>query len=250
MTALLKPDREPLTRKRDGGRLEIAGRDVSLTIVEHKRARRLTLRIEADGRGVRVTAPPDVGRAEIDKFVDRNRDWLENRICRLPDRSELKPGMKVPVRGVSHRIVHVEGRRGITKVDRNADGPVLVVFGDKRFIGRRITDFLKKQAGIDISPLIARHSSAIGKRVKSVKFNDTTSRWGSCSVDGDLSFSWRIMMAPPAVIDYLVAHEVAHLEEMNHGSDFWRLCEKLCPKTEKCKSWLKRNGGALQAMPF
>ncbi|TIO80025.1 MAG: M48 family metallopeptidase, partial [Mesorhizobium sp.] len=73
---------------------------------------------------------------------------------------------------------------------------------------------------------------------------------GSCTSEGNLSFSWRIMMAPPAVINYLVAHEVAHLKEMNHGPKFWKLCEKLCPDTDRCKDWLKRNGGALQAIVF
>jgi predicted metal-dependent hydrolase len=83
-----------------------------------------------------------------------------------------------------------------------------------------------------------------------VRFRDTTSRWGSCTSDGTLSFSWRIMMAPRPVIDYLVAHEVAHLREMNHGPKFWKLCTELCPDTERCKAWLKRNGSALQAIAF
>ena len=86
--------------------------------------------------------------------------------------------------------------------------------------------------------------------VKAVRFKDTTSRWGSCSSDGNLSFSWRIMMAPPAVIDYLVAHEVAHLKEMNHGPKFWKLCRELCPRTDEAKAWLQRNGSALQAIGF
>ena len=83
-----------------------------------------------------------------------------------------------------------------------------------------------------------------------MRFKDTTSRWGSCTADGKLAFSWRIMMAPPTVIDYLVAHEVAHLKEMNHGPKFWALCRKLCPRTDEARAWLKRNGGALQAIGF
>ena len=90
----------------------------------------------------------------------------------------------------------------------------------------------------------------MGRKAKAIRFKDTSSRWGSCTADGSLSFSWRIMMAPPPVIDYLVAHEVAHLREMNHGPRFWKLCKELCTDTERCKAWLKRNGSALQAISF
>ena len=250
MFGLLKPKTPPRTRKHDAGALKIAGRSVALAIVEHSRAKRLTLRVEPGGRSVRVTVPPGVDRAEIDRFVDRHHGWLEGKIGKLPDQSELKPGMKIPLRGVPHQIVHVEGKRGTTRADRDPLGPVLMVFGDKRYLGRRIADYLKKQCKAEIEPLVARHAATIGKKVRSVRFKDTTSRWGSCSADGNLSFSWRIMMAPPTVIDYLVAHEVAHLKEMNHSTRFWRLCEELCPKTDECKAWLKRNGGKLQAIPF
>ncbi len=245
---LAKP--KPLTEKHDGGALQIAGRSILMTIIEHHRAKRLTLRIEPGGRAIRVTVPPGVKRDEIDRFVSRHQGWLEDRIEKLPDHVALKAGISVPVRGVPHRIVHVEGKRGITRVEQEDGKPVLLVHGDAHHIGRRVADFLKKQAKADIEPLVMRHAASVGKPVRSVRFKDTTSRWGSCSADGNLSFSWRIMMAPPAVIDYLVAHEVAHLKEMNHSAAFWSLCKQLCPKTDQCKAWLKRNGAKLQAIPF
>lgn len=238
------------TIRHDGGDLQIAGRTLQLSIVEHARATRLTLRVETGGRGIRVTVPPGVERCEVDRFVARHHSWLEGRVEKLPDQPVLKPGISVPVRGVPHLIVHVEGKRGVTRADRNAEGPMLVVFGDQRHLGRRIADYLRKQAKADIEPLVSRHAAAIGRKARSVRFKDTTSRWGSCSAEGNLSFSWRIMMAPPAVIDYLVAHEVAHLKEMNHSAAFWHLCQQLCPRTNQCKSWLKRNGAKLQAIPF
>jgi predicted metal-dependent hydrolase len=113
-----------------------------------------------------------------------------------------------------------------------------------------VADFLKRQARKEIEALAGRHSASVGRKVKAIHFKDTTSRWGSCTADGNLSFSWRIMMAPGPVINYLVAHEVAHLKEMNHGAKFWKLCEELCPDTERCKAWLKKNGNALQAIAF
>ena len=128
--------------------------------------------------------------------------------------------------------------------------PQLVVHGDLAHLPRRLAAFLKKQAAQTIAPMVERHASAVGRMPKSIRYKDTISRWGSCSAEGHLSFSWRIVMAPRGVIYYLFAHEVAHLIEMNHGPGFWRLCEKLCPETRRYKAWLKRNGQALHAIDF
>jgi predicted metal-dependent hydrolase len=148
-------------------------------------------------------------------------------------------------------IVHVPERRGTVTVGRKEDGtPALFVHGEREHLPRRLADFLKKQAKKDIEALVMKHTDAINKRAKTIRFRDTSSRWGSCTSDGKLSFSWRIMMAPKPIINYLVAHEVAHLKQMNHGPKFWKLCEELCPDTERCKDWLKRNGNALQAIQF
>jgi predicted metal-dependent hydrolase len=188
--------------------------------------------------------------AEIDRFLERHRGWLEKRLEKVPDRPTVRPGVKIPLRGVPHLILHEPGTRGAVEVRRDAEGPVLVVHGDRRHLARRLADFLKREAKREIEPLVARHTAEIGRRARSIRFKDTTSRWGSCSSEGNLSFSWRIMMAPPPVIGYLVAHEVAHPKEMNHGPRFWSLCRELCPDTARCKAWLKRNGGALQAIGF
>ena len=228
----------------------VAGRTLPLRIVENERARRLTLRIDAGGQGLRVTVPPGLRRGEVEKFLDRHRGWLEQRLARMPDRPQVRPGIKIPVRGVPHLVVHEPGRRGTVEVSKDESGPVLVVHGDRLHLPRRVADFLKREAKREIEALVAKHTQSVGRKARAVRFKDTTSRWGSCTSDGNLSFSWRIMMAPPPVIDYLVAHEVAHLKEMNHGPRFWKLCRELCPDTERCKAWLKRNGGALQAIAF
>jgi predicted metal-dependent hydrolase len=229
---------------------DVAGRTLPLRIVENDRARRLTLRIDAGGRGLRITVPPGIAHGEVDRFLTRHQGWLEQRLAKVPERPQVRPGIKIPVRGVPHLIVHEPATRGTVTIGRNENGPTLVVHGDRRHLQRGIADFLKREAKREIEALVAKHTATIGKRAKAVRFRDTTSRWGSCTSDGTLSFSWRIMMAPAPVINYLVAHEVAHLKEMNHGPKFWKLCIELCPDTERCKSWLKRNGGALQAIAF
>lgn len=229
---------------------EVAGRSLPLRIVENDRARRLTLRIDAGGKGLRVTVPPGMPAREIDRFLERHRGWLEERLAKVPDRPKVRPGVKVPLRGVAHTIVHEPGLRGTVEIGSDARGPTLVVHGDRRHLPRRVADFLKREAKHDIEALVSKHTAAVGRRAKAIRYKDTSSRWGSCTSDGSLSFSWRIMMAPAPVIDYLVAHEVAHLKEMNHGPRFWKLCRELCPRTDEAKAWLKRNGNALQAIDF
>ena len=227
----------------------VSGRTLPLAIVENPRAKRLTLRVQPGDRGLKVTVPPGMAQAEIDRFLARQEEWLELKIAAMPDRPQVRPGIKLPVKGINHVIVHRPGR-GTTTATQGEAGPQLLVYGQPDYLPRRVADFLKKQAKAEIEPLVAHHAGAVGRSAKSIRYKDTVSRWGSCSSAGNLSFSWRIAMAPPAVINYLVAHEVAHLRHMDHSRDFWALCEELCPDTKRCKTWLKRNGAKLQAIVF
>ncbi|MBS9721686.1 M48 family metallopeptidase [Tianweitania sp. BSSL-BM11] len=230
--------------------LDVAGRTLPLKIVQNQRSTRLTLRIDVGGRGLRVTTPPGISLRDVDRFIARHTQWLETRLAKYPDKPIVRAGVRIPLRGVPHLIVHEPGRRGAVSIGAVDGSPVLHVHGDEAHLPRRVSDFLKREAKRDIEALVAKHTATVGRKARSVRFKDTTSRWGSCTADGGLSFSWRIMMAPPVVIDYLVAHEVAHLKEMNHGPQFWALCRALCPDTDRCKAWLKKNGGALQAIAF
>jgi predicted metal-dependent hydrolase len=228
----------------------VAGRTLPLKIVENDRARRMTLRIDAGGQGLRITVPPGLRRGEVENFLHRHQGWLEQRLAKVPERAQVRPGIKIPFRGVPHLIVHEPGKRGTVSVEDDGSGPCLVVHGDRVHLPRRVADFLKREAKREIDALVARHTATVGRSAQAIRLRDTSSRWGSCTSSGTLSFSWRIMMAPGPVINYLVAHEVAHLKEMNHGPKFWKLCEELCPDTERCKAWLKRNGSALQVIQF
>lgn len=232
----------------------LSDRVLPLKVSANPRAKRMTLRIESGGKGLRVTVPPGTAAPAVEGFLERYRGWMETKLARLPapatDGAMLKAGVKIPLLGRPHLIVHKTGR-GTTTVAPANDGELqIIVYGDAAHLPRRIRDFLRKQAESVITPFITRHSDIAGRKPKSVRFRDTTSRWGSCSADGNLSFSWRIVMAPPGVVNYLVAHEVAHLIEMNHGPQFWALCEKLCPDTKRCRDWLKRNGQTLHAIDF
>lgn len=227
----------------------VGGRTLPLAIRQNTRAKNITLRIEPGARGLKVTVPPGVHNAEIERFLARQSSWLITKLDQVPDHALIGKGMKVPIRGVPHMIIREDGR-GISHQRYGDEGGELVVYGDDRFVARRVADYLKTAANQDIGPLVRHHTTIIGRHAKSVRYKDTKSRWGSCSSDGNLSFSWRIMMAPPTVINYLVAHEVAHLVHMDHSPRFWAQCEALCPDMKRAKDWLRRNGNKLQAIGF
>ncbi len=230
--------------------LDVDGRLLPLTIKQNERATRITLRIEPGGKALNMTVPPGLMRREVDNFIDRHRGWLKTRLAKLVIDTDLSDGSIIPFRGEDHRIVLTGSLRGLTEAVTLADQKILKVSGLPEYTGRRIATFLKKQAKLDLEERARVHARSIGANIGSISFKDTRSRWGSCSSSGNLSFSWRIMMAPPLVIDYLAAHEVAHLKEMNHGPRFWALCQKLCPRMEEAKSWLKQNGSRLHAIDF
>lgn len=229
--------------------LQVGGRVLAFNVTRSARASRLTLRIGRNGDSAKITAPNHVRETEIMDFVARHMAWLDEKLNAYPTRPNLRAGVKVPIKGTAHKIVLRAGRGVNIRVQGESE-PELHIFGQEAAVARRVADFLKKEAKATIEPMALALAAQTGRRIKSIRFKDTTSRWGSCSSDGNLSFSWRIMMAPPKVIAYLVAHEVAHLTEMNHGPKFWALCEKLCPDSGPCRSWLKRNGNKLQSIGF
>ena len=128
---------------------------------------------------------------------------------------------------------------------RASDGPLICVAGERPHVPRRVADFLKREAHRDIEAAVARHARSIGVKPKRIAVRDTVSRWGSCSATGGLSFSWRLILAPPFVLDYLAAHEVAHLVHLNHSPKFWSLLRRACPETNRAEAWLKAHGANL-----
>ncbi len=230
--------------------LQVNGREMPLTIRQNPRATRITLRIEPGGRALKMTVPRGLRHWEVDEFLERHQGWLMTRLARYGSEMTLRHDGEIAIRGVPHRIVHTGLLRGITETAAVDGRSVLRVSGMKEHVGRRIAAFLKKEARRDLEKLVAAHAARVGRPVRSLTMKDTRSRWGSCSWDGNLSFSWRIVMAPPQVIDYLAAHEVAHLREMNHSAAFWALCGELCPAMDEAKAWLKRHGSQLHAIDF
>ena len=229
--------------------LDIGGRAVPLAIRTNPRARRLTLRIAPGGAELRLTVPPGARRKDVDAFLSRHEGWARERLSRLADVPPVEPGASVPVGGVPHLIDHTGRLRGLTE-RVEGEPPLLRVSGPEERTAARVANYLKTRARTEIEEAVARHASVVGREPKSVRVKDTRSRWGSCTHDGALSFSWRLAMAPPWIVDYLAAHECAHLRHMDHGPQFWALCRELAPRTDEAKTWLKEHGQRLHAYDF
>jgi hypothetical protein len=212
----------------------------------HRLARRYTLRIAAPAREVILTIPPRGTLKEAREFAQKHGGWIAARLGRLPEVVRFADGIVVPLRGTPHRIVHRPGMRGTVWIEANsAQEPLICVAGQAPHVDRRIGDFLRREAKRDLEAASLRFAGSLGVAVKRVAVRDQASRWGSCSSTGVLSYSWRLILAPPFVLNYLAAHEVAHLAEMNHSARFWRLVQRLCPDHQRAKVWLDVHGGDL-----
>ena len=190
--------------------------------------------------------PPRGTIVEAKDFAQRHGAWIAARLGRLPKAAPFLPGTLVPLRGVPHKIVHRAGERGTVWTEtRDSGEKILCVAGGIEHTERRVLDFLKREARRDLQKAADAYADQLGVKVKRLSIRDQSSRWGSCTSAGSLSFSWRLILAPPFVLDYLAAHEVAHLVEMNHSPRFWKVCCKICSSVDRAKKWLDTCGNDL-----
>ncbi|HZT19284.1 MAG TPA: SprT family zinc-dependent metalloprotease [Dongiaceae bacterium] len=220
--------------------LSVGDRAVPLVFEKNERARRIIIRLDHGGSIV-VVLPARATKEDGRRFALSNRGWIRERLAHLPEPLPFLHGVSIPYLGIAHRIRHRQMKRGF--VWREA-GEIHVA-GRPEHLPRRVEDWLKQEARREIERRALQKAEELGKRVRRIGIRDPRSRWGSCSPDGTLNFSWRLILAPRFVVDYVVAHEVAHLRELNHGSRFWRLTEALCADTERARAWLAENGPGL-----
>ncbi len=258
--------------------VNMSGLDLTVEVRRSTRAKRFTLKVSHTERAAILTLP-DRGRIEdAGAFVARHYDWLKKQIEKLPAPVTLTDGSIVPLRGVAHRLTFAGPVRcmGVVWVETNninSQAPNLLiaqnaraaqpcsvesfvearheplarlcVSGGQEHAARRLVDWLKLEAKKDLFYRVHHHASNIGIYPKRISVRDQSTRWGSCSSNGNLSFSWRLIFAPSFVLDYVAAHEVAHLKEMNHGPRFWRVVRETMPEMHKARFWLKKHGSEL-----
>ncbi len=224
----------------------VADQQVQLTFKRHASARRFTLRLTRDGAGFAMTMPRRASMADARAFALKSESWMLRVLARRVPKVDVAAGAVIMLRGVEHVIAATGKARG--QVIHDAGERILHVPGAPQHLRRRLLDWLKAEAAHDLDVASTKYAAAMAARFRKINIRDQKSRWGSCSTDGVLNYSWRLVLAPPYVLDYVAAHEVAHLREMNHSTRFWRLVLSHCPGSRSAKTWLKLHGTRLHAL--
>jgi len=232
-------------RKREIHRelLKIEGRAVEVKVKLNPRARRLIVKVHPSSGEVSVIAPSKRSLERALEFARGQSDWIARQLAHVPNRIALVPGAHIPFRGKDHLIARGEDARAPVWIDENES--VIHVRGRAEHAPRRLVDFLKRQAKCELETRSIEFAAKIGTKPTRITVRDTASRWGSCSSKRSLSFSWRLILAPVHVLDYVVAHEVAHMLQMNHGPEFWRLVRELVGDVKRPQAWLRQHGTSL-----
>jgi len=244
----------------------------SVELRRSSRAKRFSLKVSHTERAAILTLPYRGRVEDASAFVARHADWLKRQLARLPEPVPFADGAVIPLRGEFHYLKFLGAQRHCAIVSvlsdccqrqdmpaftrfagwrsqccLGSDGPLpqICISGEKDHAPRRFSDWLRAEVRKDIAAGVTKHAKTLECAPKRIAVRDQATRWGSCSTSGTLSFSWRLIFAPPFVLDYVAAHEVAHLREMNHGPRFWRLVKDAMPGMQKARTWLKAHGAEL-----
>ena len=205
------------------------------------RARRLSLKLDVASGEIELVIPRGCDARKADRFLASNLNWVTARLAELPPRIPFEPGVELPVLDTWLTLRH-DARASRVPVRRNG---TLLVGGPRDQVEARVRAWLRETARAEILLRAQRDARRVGRAIAGLRIADPRSRWGSCSPGGVLSFSWRLILAPRAVLDYVVAHESAHLRYLSHGPRFWTLVRRLDPDYEDARAWLTRDGAQL-----
>ena len=218
--------------------------EVEVIVRRSARARRFSLRVSRHDGAVTLTLPLRARESEAMAFLSSQEDWLRRAVGGVAPAATLGFGTVLPVEGRPLTVQAGTGR-SVRVLD-----DTLFVPGPEERLAARLQAWLKVLARDRLAASVDRHAGSLGQRVTDITLRDTRTRWGSCTADGRLMFSWRLVMAPPTVLDYVAAHEVAHLMEMNHSDRFWAIVGRLYPGWQVQRAWLRQHGNALHAIRF
>lgn len=241
--------RQPLTPPRksaalDSMRLDLHDIAPCLHLRVSDRAKRMALRLDSKSGKIHLVIPARASLKKALEFARTHQDWIDRQAAAFPEPVVLKNGSVLPVLGQDRviRVIYVEG---LKRTSIRLENKEIIVITNKENPTGRIVRFLKNLARDEITRITREKANLINKVPGTLYIRDTTSRWGSCSQEGNLSFSWRLILAPLESLDYVVAHEVAHLMHMDHGPRFWALCEKLSTDFSTGHHWMKTHGHSL-----
>lgn len=213
------------------------------------RAKRMILRLDREGEVV-VTAPKHVALRTLQNFVERHQPWIEKQRAKVPQAQKITQAQTLLLFGEDYTITPKGTLRGAIELQTHDGENKILVPGDVAAAPRRIKTYLKKTALAKLTHLSAHYCARLGVECPKISIKDTKSRWGSCAKRGGLMYSWRLIMAPSAVLEYVVAHEVAHIKHFDHSKAYWDLVEELLPSYKAPQAWLKHNGSMLHRYIF
>lgn len=217
---------------------------IEITLRRSARSRRLSLRVSRlDGR-VTLSLPTWTADSEAMAFVREKESWIRRNLAHRPEETRPEMGGTVLFEGREVPII-----AGAVRTARLLDG-ALVVPKAEHLVQARVGAFLKLSARTRLRAASDHYAGLLGRSYGTLTIRDTRSRWGSCSSEGNLMYSWRLIMAPPDVLDYVAAHEVAHLAEMNHSPAFWAVVARLLPDYVPHRGWLQTHGAKLHRYQF
>jgi predicted metal-dependent hydrolase len=231
---------------RNGQRLPLE--DLTARLSVNPRARRLSIRIDARAGEAVLIAPSERKLADVVAFARTKTSWMRERLAERPQGTPIAPGAVIDLFGKPTRLVAVGGA-GAARLTEDADGPVIASGGEGEAYARRVENLFKRVARETLQTRTDVHLRTLGQRPVKVSIADPKSRWGSCSPHNrSIRYSWRVVMAPPPVIDYLAAHEVAHLVHADHSPAYWSVVQRLIGDHRPHRKWLRENGPALHAV--
>jgi predicted metal-dependent hydrolase len=219
--------------------LLIEGKLLPLVVRESSKAKRLTLRLRPDAGGeIILTLPLYHSKRQVIGFIEKSKPWLEKQMGKIFQKLPYVEGMVLPVFGKHYELRHKPSRSFRCWWEEEH----LLIHSPVEKFGVSVEKSLQQVAAQFLTSRTILYANQLNKSVNRITLRDTRSRWGSCSPNGNISYSWRLIFAPEQVADYLCAHEVAHLVEMNHSPQFWKIVENLCPDYKNLRQWLRQNG--------
>jgi predicted metal-dependent hydrolase len=204
------------------------------------RARRMALRVDPQTGRVNLVVPKRASLKKALEFARQYQDWIGKQASNQPTGIALRHGAVIPLLGQNRTIV-VCRNPDLKRTTISFSDNEITVVTNQDDPSMRILRYLKKLARDEITRIANEKAALIDRKINTITIRDTSSRWGSCSQDGNLSFSWRLILAPTTSLDYVVAHEVAHLVHLNHKTRFWALCAKLSADFENGHGWMKKH---------
>ena len=217
-----------------------------VNINRRKSAKRFTLRVCQNTGKINLTIPVESSLRSAENFVEKNAKWISSQLKQVIPREYVSLGKSIPIEGIKRVIVPKEKSLTGNMLQKKH----LYLECDEFNVGAVTKRFLLDHASATLIPIFQENAQYIKEKIKSIQFKDTKSRWGSCSSEGSLMINWRLIMAPPSVYRYVIVHEISHLRHMNHGTEFWKLVNKLHPFYLNDQSWLRRNGRSLKRFVF